>query len=74
MQTAAPPQLNTTQELRLGVDRVLGLDTKPQDILEEWEGRRPELEAKRSKAWEAIERLRNEGKQKPKPDESAKPH
>jgi hypothetical protein len=71
MQTAAPPQLNSTQELRLGVDRVLGLDTKPEDILEEWEGRRPELEAKRSKAQAAIERQRNEGKQEPKANELA---
>jgi hypothetical protein len=68
MQQAAPPQLTSTQRIQLAVDHTYGMDTTPQDILEEWEGRRPELEEKRK----AIERLRNERKQEPKADEPAR--
>jgi hypothetical protein len=62
MQTAAPPQLNSTQRIQLALDHTYGLDTTPEDILEEWDGRRPDLEERRK----AIERLRNERKQVPK--------
>jgi len=44
-----------------------GLDTTPEDILAEWEGRRPELEERRNKA---IERLQNEREEEPKADTS----
>ena len=63
MQQAAPLQLTSTQQIQLALDRTLGLDTTPDDILADWEGKRPDLEEKRN---EAIERMQNERKDEPK--------
>jgi hypothetical protein len=63
MQAAAPPELNSTQRIRLALDHVMGLDRTPEDIVAEWEGRRPEQEDRRNKA---LERVRSERKEEPK--------
>jgi hypothetical protein len=44
----------------------MGVDTTPEDIIAEWGGHAPEVQAKRDKARAAIERLRNGHKEEPK--------